>query len=129
MALLPKPFSQEAFAIEGAISKGRALDAMDKLVASLKSGEAHQSVQALAAKWIVTLGLRPGDAKKLRGGLKVLPKEWGEIPIMVADLQGEGMTYDKAVDQTAKHFDYSMRHIEECVARWREAEEIAREIE
>jgi hypothetical protein len=121
MAPLPKTFSVAAQPIAAAISEGRAEDALHALVRQLKTGGADRAVQALAARWIATLGLRPGDAKALRGGRKELPKEWLDIGEMVAGLQDGGETYEKAVAKTAKHFGYTERHIQKCTAMRRAA--------
>jgi hypothetical protein len=118
MAPLPGVFSVAAQPITAAINEGRAEDAMHALVLQLETGEADKAVQALAAKWIITLGLRPGDAKALRGGQKEFPKEWLDIAEMVTDLQDEGETYRAAIEKTSKHFGYSERHVEKCVADW-----------
>lgn len=116
MAPLSKPFSVAAQPIAAAIDEGRAEDAMRALVLQLESGKADKAVQALAASWITTLGLRPGDAKALRSGRKELPKEWLDIAEMVTVLQDGGETYRAAIEKAAKHFGYSERHVEKCVA-------------
>lgn len=124
MAPLSKPFSVAAQPIAAAIGDGRAEDAMHALVRLLKAGNADKVVQALAAKWIETIGLRPGDAKALRGGRKELPKEWLDIAEMVTSLQEDGETYRAAIENTARHFGYSERHIEKCVAMWNGAKKV-----
>ena len=101
---------------------------MHKLVAALRSGD-DRATRLMAADWIEAVGLRPGDAKALRSGRKALPKEWGEVAEMVAHLQDEGHTRDEADRMTARHYGYSKRHVENCVARWNEAQRDAREIE
>jgi hypothetical protein len=123
MAPLSKPFSVAAQPIAAAISEGRAEDALHALVRQLETGSADKAVQALAARWIAVLGVRPGDAKALRGGHKELPKEWLDIADMVVGLQDDGQTYEKAVAQTAEHFGYSERHIQNCVGVWRAAKD------
>jgi uncharacterized protein HemY len=121
MAPLPKVFSVAANSLETAINDGRAEEALHKLAALLETGNADQAVQRLAAEWILTIGLKPGDAKALRGGRKEFPKEWLDIAQMVADLQDRGETYRAAIENTAEHFGYSPRHVEKCVAKWRVA--------
>lgn len=116
MAPLSKPFSVAAQPIAAAINEGRAEDAMHALVLQLESGKADKAVQALAASWIITLGLRPGDAKALRSGRKALPEEWLDIAEMFSRLQDEGATYAKAQQETAKYFGCSERHVQTCVA-------------
>lgn len=123
MAPLQKPFSVAAQPIAAAISEGRAEDALHGLVRQLETGAADKAVQALAARWIATLGVRPGDAKALRGGRKELPKEWLDVAEMVVGLQDDGQTYEKAVAKTAKHFGYTDRHIQKCVAMRRAAQQ------
>jgi hypothetical protein len=123
MAPLSKPFSVVAQPIAAEINEGRAEDAMHALVRELETGMADKAVQALAARWIATLGLRAGDAKALRGGRKEFPKEWLDIAEMVTDLQDGGTTYEKAVAKTAQHFGYKERHIQKCVAMWRAAKD------
>ncbi|MBR0695869.1 hypothetical protein [Bradyrhizobium lablabi] len=123
MAPLPKSFSVAAHPIAAAINEGRAEDALHALVRQLETGNADRTVQALAAKWIAALGLRPGDAKALRGGRKKLPKEWLDVAEMVTDLQDRGETYEKAVAKTKQHFGYTERHIQKCVAMWRAAKD------
>lgn len=116
MAPLPKKFSVAAVPITAAVHEGRAEDAMDMLLAALESGEADSAVQLIAADWIRTLGLKPGDPKALRQGARALPKEWIEIGVMATDLQGAGRSYDDAVSETAAYFGYSSRHVETCLA-------------
>lgn len=118
MVALPKPFSVAANQIDSAINDGRAEDAMHALVRDLETGTADKAVQVLAASWIATLGLRPGDAKALRGGRKEFLKEWLDVAQMVADLQDSGETYASAVVKTSDHFGYSERHVQKCVADW-----------
>ncbi len=127
MAPLP-PFSRTANEIGVAISEGRSQDALRKLVGALRSGN-DRATRLLAANWIETVGLRPGDAKALRKGQNELPDYWLEIAEMVGRLQDEGHTRDEADRMTARHYGYSKRHVENCVARWHEAEREAREIE
>ncbi|UPT93851.1 hypothetical protein J4G48_0031560 [Bradyrhizobium barranii subsp. apii] len=121
MAPLPKSFSVTANGLEAAINDGRAEEVMHKLVAVLEAGTADKAVQRLAAEWIMTVGLKPGDAKALRGGRKASPKEWLEIAQMVAELQDGGETYMNAVLKTAEHFGYGERHVQDCSARWKAA--------
>jgi hypothetical protein len=118
MAPLSRAFSVAANSLETAINDGRAEEAMHKLAALLEAGNADKAVQRLAAEWIMTLGLRAGDAKALRGGRKAFPEEWLEIAQMVTDLQDGGETYRAAVEKAAKHFGYGERHVEKCVADW-----------
>ena len=123
MAPFSKPFSAAAQPIAAAINEGRAEDAMHALVLQLESGKADKAVQALAASWIITLGLRPGDAKALRSGRRELPKEWLDIAEMVTNLQDGGETYEMAVAKTKEHFGYTERHIQKCVAMRRAAQQ------
>jgi hypothetical protein len=129
MAKLPRPSSRQAHSIGSAIAEGRAEDALDQLVSALGTGTADKAVQIEAARWIEAVGLRPGDAKKLRGGRPALPKEWLEIADMVVRLQDEGHIRAEADRRAAEHFGYSRRHVENCVARWHEAKEEARQYE
>ena len=121
MAPFSKPFSVTANTIRTAINDGRAEEAMHKLAATLEAGNADKAAQRLAAEWIMTIGLRPGDAKALRCGRKAFPEEWLEIAEMVAELQDGGATYDAAVRNTADHFGYSERHVQICTAMWKAA--------
>ncbi|MCS3896031.1 hypothetical protein M2171_005164 [Bradyrhizobium japonicum USDA 38] len=123
MVKLSNPFSVAAQSISAAISEGRAEDALHALVRQLEAGDADKVVQALAARWIATLGLRPGDAKALRGGHKELLKEWLDIAEMVIGLQNDGETYERAVAKTKEHFGYTERHIQKCVAMRRAAQQ------
>ena len=123
MAPLQKPFSVAAQPIAAALNEGRAEDALHALVRQLETGKADKVVQALAAKWIATLGVRPGDAKALRGGRKELPKEWLDVAEMVGGLQDDGETYERAVAKTKEHFGYTERHIQKCVAMRRAAQQ------
>ena len=79
MAPLPKTFSISANTIETAINDGRAEEAMHKVAAALEAGNADRAVQRLAAEWMMTVGLKPGDAKALRGARKAFPEEWLDI--------------------------------------------------
>lgn len=121
MAPLPGRFSVVAQPIASAISEGRAEEAMQKLTSLLESGSADAAVQQLAAKWILTVGLKDGDAKKLRGGHDSLLKEWVDVAEMVAELQDGGATYANAVTSAAGYFGYSERHVQKCIAQWRKA--------
>jgi hypothetical protein len=129
MAKLPRPYSGNENSIASAIAEGRAEDAMYNLVAALDSGAADKAVQIAAARWIEVVGLRPGDAKKLRGGRPALPKEWLSISEMVESEIGEGATYESACRTAVSHFGYKLRHVQECVARYREARATARQYE
>lgn len=121
MAPLPRLFSIAAQPILAAIAEGRAEEAMQKLTALLETGRADAAVQRLAADWILAVGLKPGDAKKLRRGRDKLLEDWLKIAEMVADMQDSGATYAHAVTGAASHFGYSERHVQKCVARWHEA--------
>jgi hypothetical protein len=123
MAPLTKPFSVAANGLQTAINDGRAEEAMHKLAALLEAGNADRAVQRLAAEWIIIVGLKPGDAKALRCGRKAFPKEWLNIAEMVAELQGSGETYADAVLKTAEHFGYGERHVQDCAAMWRAAQQ------
>ncbi|MCV9965739.1 hypothetical protein OIU34_28110 [Pararhizobium sp. BT-229] len=120
MAPLPFPFSRAATAIEAAISEGRAEEAMHKLIHALRNGGDDKAMRRVAADWIERIGLPPGAAKALRKGNKKLHEDWLGISEMVTNLQGEGKTYAAAVDQAAKHFGCSDRHVQNCVAEWNE---------
>lgn len=128
MAPLPKPFSRQAHVIESAISEGRAEEAMYKLADALRSGN-DRATRLLAANWIETIGLRPGDAKALRKGNNKLREDWLDISEMHGKLMGEGMTFKGATDATAEYFGCSDRHVEKCVAEWRAVSDAAREID
>ena len=121
MAPLPRSFSIQANRIENAISDGRAGDVIHELVDILRKGKADKATQRIAANWIEAIALRPGDATALRGGRDAFPREWLDLSEMVARLQAEGKTYAAAVDETARHFGYSERHIQRCVALRNEA--------
>lgn len=116
MAKLPETFSVKAVAIKSAISEGRVEEAMQKLTQILETGKADGAIQKLAANWILSVGLKDGDAKALRGGARTSLSEWCDISDMVLLAQSDGRTYREAVEMAAKHFDYSMRHVEKCVA-------------
>lgn len=123
MAPLPRPYSAAADAIEFAIRDGRAEDAMDQLVSALETGAADTAVQIVAAKWIATVGIKPGDPKALRGGEKASPKEWLAISEMVESLMDDKkLNLSAAAIEAAAHFGYSVRHVEECVAQYRSAQ-------
>lgn len=126
MAPLPRPFSREAATITSAILEGRAEEAMQKLIAALRAEKDNKAARLLAADWIESLGLKPGDAKKLRNGQPTLPNEWLDVAEMVMRLQDEGLIRAEADRRTAEYFGYSQRHIENCVARWHEANEASR---
>lgn len=118
MAPLPKPFSVAASAIEAAISEGRAEEAMQKLIAALRSDRDNRAIRNLAAEWIERIGLPPGSAKALRNGSPALREDWLDISEMVGDLQSRGMTYALAVVEASGHFGCSERHVQKCVAEW-----------
>jgi hypothetical protein len=124
MSPLPKRFSVAANAIRIAINDGRAEEAMHKLAALLAAGNADKAVQALAARWIETVGLRSGDAKALRSGHKALPEDWLNIAEMFGRLQDEGATYAEAQQETSKYFGCSERHVQACVAHWNSGKNI-----
>ncbi|ODT69033.1 MAG: hypothetical protein ABS75_18450 [Pelagibacterium sp. SCN 63-23] len=122
MAEIPGgPHSWQRSQIESMIAEGRVEEAMQKLTALLETGDADRGVQAVAARWILALGLRPGDAKALRSGGAKLRDEWMEIAEMVRQRQEDGATYANAVRLTAEHFSYSERHVQSCVADYNAA--------
>lgn len=125
MAPLPKSFSIPAIPIRSAISEGRVEEAMQKLAQVLESGKADPAIQMLAAEWILTVGIKPGDAKALRNGAAALPSDWYDIAQMVNHLRGDGSTYAHAVAETATRFGYSERHVQKCCALWNQADESA----
>lgn len=129
MAKLPRPLSRDAVTLQSAISEGRAEEAMHKLIAALESGQADKAVQLLAANWIKTIGLKPGDAKALRNGAKELPKEWIDIAEFVQIEQDSGKSYRAAVAAAGNYFGYGRRHVENCVTMYRRAAQDAREFE
>lgn len=128
MPPLPKTFSVRAQPITAAISEGRAEDALHMLAHALREYD-DRAIRHLAAEWIETIGLPPGAAKALRKGRKELPDEWLDIAGMVSTFQSEGRTYDDAVERTANQLNYSVRHVQRCVALWNLAEEMQREHE
>ncbi len=122
MAKLPGgPHSWRATEIKGMIAEGRVEEALQKLAALLKTGTADKAVQALAARWILALGIRPGDAKALRDGKPAHRQEWISIAEMVLGLQDGGASYAAAVHDVSNHFGYSERHVEQCVADYNAA--------
>lgn len=121
MVPFPFPFSRGAWAIESAISEGRAEEAMQKLIHALRSGDDDKAMRRVAADWIERIGLPPGAAKSLRKGSKASLEDWLQISEMATNLQGEGKTYAAAVAETAAHFGCSDRHVQKCVAEWNEA--------
>lgn len=125
MAPLPKNFSIPAIPIRSAISEGRVDEAMQKLTAILETGEADSAIQMLAAEWILTVGIKPGDAKALRNGAAALPDEWCDIAEVVTQLRDEGMPYADAVAEAAVRFGYSERHVQRCYALWNQSDESA----
>jgi len=129
MVPFPFPFSRAAWAIEAAISEGRAEEALQKLIHALRNGEDDKAMRRVAADWIERIGLPPGAAKSLRKGKKALREDWLDISEMVGSLQGQGNTYAAAVEQVAAHFGCSDRHVQRCVAEWNEASRAQREDE
>ncbi len=129
MVPFPFPISRAAWAIESAISEGRAEEAMQKLIHALRNGDDDKAVRRVAADWIERIGLPPGAAKSLRKGGKALLEDWLDISDMVRSLQGQGKTYAAAVEQAAKHFGCSDRHVQKCVAEWNGASRSQRENE
>ena len=125
MAPLPKSFSIPAIPIRSAISEGRVEEAMQKLAQILESGKADSAIQTLAAEWILTVGIKPGDAKALRNGAAALPTDWYDIAEMVNHLRDDGNTYAHAVAETANRFGYSERHVQKCYTLWNQAGESA----
>jgi AraC-like DNA-binding protein len=121
MVPFPFPISRAAWAIESAISEGRAEEAMQKLIHALRTGDDDRAMRRVAADWIERIGLPPGAAKSLRKGGKSLLEDWLQISEMATNLQGEGKTYAAAVAETAAHFGCSDRHVQKCVAEWNEA--------
>lgn len=132
MPRLPFPFSRASHEISCAISDGRTDEALHKLVHELRAS-ADDPISLLAADWIEALGVPPGGAKKLRKGRPASPEEWLSLSGMVRDLQADGCTYEQAVHETARHFDYGVRHVQKCVqvrnALDRADREIERELE
>lgn len=118
MAPLPKSFSLKVIPIRSAISEGKAEEAMQKLTALLETGEADSAIQILAAEWILAVGLKPGDAKRLRKGHAKLPDDWHDIAQTVISLQDDGMTYEQATREAAMQFNCSERHAQTCTALW-----------
>ncbi|MGO1163097.1 hypothetical protein ACTOV4_14250 [Brucella sp. C7-11G] len=125
MAPLPKSFSIPAIPIRSAISEGRVEEAMQKLAQVLESGKADPAIQMLAAEWILTVGIKPGDAKALRNGAAALPSDWYDIAEMVNQLRDDGGTYAHAVAETANRFGYSERHVQKCYALWNQTDDRA----
>lgn len=122
MAKIPGgPHSWRVAEVEGMVSEGRVEEAMQKLSALLEAGTADKAVQALAARWILALGIRPGDAKALRAGKHAQRQEWIHIAEMVIDRQDSGTTYADAVRAVASHFGYSERQVQNCVADYHAA--------
>ncbi len=115
MAKLPQSFSIQSIRISSAIAEGRADDVIHELVDILRRGKADKATQIIAANWIETIGLKPGDAKALRSGKAAMPKEWVEVSEKVALFQHEGKTYETSVREAAEHFGYSERHVQKCV--------------
>ncbi len=125
MAPLPKSFSIPAIPIRSAISEGRVEEAMQKIAQILESGKADPAIQMLAAEWILTVGIKPGDAKALRNGAAALPSDWYDIAEVVNRLRDDGSTYAHAVAETANSFGYSERHVQKCYALWNQSNESA----
>lgn len=125
MAPLPIKFSTISHPITVAISEGRAEEAMHMLVHALRT-EDDKATRHLAAEWIETIGLPPGAAKALRKGQKELPDEWLDVSELFESISGK-MNYDEAIRETAKRLGYSERHVQKCVAMWREAKEESRD--
>lgn len=116
MAKLLRSFSIKSIGMEAAIRQGRPHDVMHELVGLLREGKADGAVQKIAADWIESVGLKPGDAKALRGGKKEALSEWVEIAEMVMSLQRDGKTYKDACLEAEAYFPYGERHIQKCVA-------------
>lgn len=118
MPPIPAVARSRAVNIRSLLDQGRAEEAMKKLVDELKNGNADTGVQKLAAEWIGTLGIRPGDAKDLRKGRPKIPKHWPEIVDMVEGLTPK-LSKSEAVIETAEHFGCSDRTVWACL-RWYE---------
>ncbi|MBO6719415.1 MAG: hypothetical protein JJ913_15770 [Rhizobiaceae bacterium] len=102
---------------------------MHKLIAALRTGRDDKAMRLLAADWIETIGLRPGDAKALRKGNRALREDWLDISDMHGKLMSDGMTFKGATDATAEYFGCSDRHVEKCVAERRAVSDATREID
>jgi hypothetical protein len=129
MVPLPRPISRTATIIGGAITEGRAEEAMHKLMHALRTGGDDKALRLLAADWIERVGLPPGAAKALRRGHPQMREDWLDISEMVGHMQSAGSTYAAAVADTAKHFNCSERHVQNCVADWRRAADDASSVE